>query len=176
MTDSAPPVDGEMFRRAIARWATGVSVVTAHENGHDAGLTVNALLSVSLRPPLLLISLTHDADTTPVIERTGRFAVNLLAATQRAVSERFAEAVPSDRKFGGLAVHRDPDGIPLIDGTLGAIRCAVERSIPLADHHLIVGRVVGVEAGAEGAPLLFYRSRYAEPLTPDTVRLGPAAP
>ncbi len=75
------PVDGAEFRNLMARWATGVSVVTARDGALDAGLTVNALLSVSLAPPSVLVSLTEDADTTPVIERTGLFAVNLLRPT-----------------------------------------------------------------------------------------------
>ena len=79
----------------MSRWATGVSVVTARDGSADAGLTVNAFLSVSLHPPTVLVSLTQDADTTPVIERTGPFAVNFLAADQRALSERFARRRPS---------------------------------------------------------------------------------
>ncbi|HXQ79552.1 MAG TPA: flavin reductase family protein, partial [Thermoplasmata archaeon] len=90
-TSSSPPkVDGSEFRNVMARWATGVSVVTARDGPLDAGLTVNAFLSVSLAPPSVLVSLTEDSDTTPVIERTGLFAVNFLAADQRALSERFA--------------------------------------------------------------------------------------
>jgi 3-hydroxy-9,10-secoandrosta-1,3,5(10)-triene-9,17-dione monooxygenase reductase component len=176
MTAPPDPVDPDAFRRTIAHWATGVAIVTAHEADRDAGLTVNAMLSVSLRPPLLLISLTSDADTTPVIERTGRFAVSLLSSGQRSVSERFAQALPSDQKFTGIALHRDPDGIPLLDGALAHLRCRVQQAVPVADHRLLIGLVVGADPGVPGLPLLFYRSRYGEADGPESLRVASAPP
>jgi len=171
-----PGVDPTAFRRAIARWATGVAVVTARDGGVDGGLTVNALLSVSLNPPMLLVSLTHDADTTAMIERSHRFAVSLLAASQQPWSDRFAQTIPSAEKFLGVPVHRGRDGIALLDGTLGAFECELERTIPVADHHVLVGRVVRIEPGVDAAPLLFYRSRYGEASAADTIRLPPGKP
>jgi flavin reductase (DIM6/NTAB) family NADH-FMN oxidoreductase RutF len=175
MTEPPAPVEPEAFRKAIARWATGVAVVTGHENGQDAGLTVNALLSISLRPPLLLVSLTHDADSTPVIERTQRFGVSLLNAEQRWISERFAKALPGAEKFDGVPVSRGLGGVPLLEGALATFVCRLEQMIPLADHHLLVGAVVAAEGGTDGLPLLFYRSRYGDAADPDMVRLAPRA-
>jgi 3-hydroxy-9,10-secoandrosta-1,3,5(10)-triene-9,17-dione monooxygenase reductase component len=169
-------VEGEAFRRLIARWATGVTVVTSRDGEHDVGLTVNSLLSVSLKPPMVLVSLTNDADSTPVIARSGRFTVNLLSEGQRALSERFAKAVTSGEKFDGVSTHRGPSGVLRLDGTLGAFDCEVERTIPVADHQLIVGRVVELVAGTDGLPLLFYRSRYGETASPDTVRFARPGP
>ena len=131
------PLDGPTFRRFMARWATGVSVVTAREFDTDGGLTVNALLSVSLAPPSVLVSLTRDADTTPLIERSGRFAVSFLAADQQALSVRFAQVIPPGEKFRDLAFHRGPLGLALLDGSLGAIECRVVSKIPAYDHLLI---------------------------------------
>jgi flavin reductase (DIM6/NTAB) family NADH-FMN oxidoreductase RutF len=168
MTD--PPL-AEEFRAAMGRWATGVSVVTSHDATGDAGLTVNALLSVSLRPPSLLVSLTHDADTLPVIERSRTFAASFLAADQRALSERFAQTLPAGSKFAGLDLHRSPDGLPLLDGTLGAVACRVVSLTTAHDHVLILGDVTYVERGRDTLPLLFFRSGYAEANAPDTVRL-----
>ena len=168
-----PPPDGRAFRGLMARWATGVAVVTAHDGSLDAGLTVNALLSVSLAPPSLLISLTQDADTTPIVQRSGAFAVNFLASDQRALSERFAQTLPSGEKFRGLPVHRGTTGAALLDGTLGAAECRVARWMPQYDHVLIVGEVVRQELGRDGAPLLFFRSGYAEPDPSGRVRLVP---
>ncbi len=159
------------FRGLMARWATGVAVVTARDGPLDAGLTVNALLSVTLSPPSLLISLTQDADTTPVIQRSGTFAVNFLAADQRAVSERFARATSPVEKFRDLPLHRGTTGVALLDGTLGAAECRVAAWTPHVDHVLIVGEVVHQELGRDGPPLLFFRSGYAEPTGPDGLRL-----
>ena len=160
----------------MGRWATGVSVVAAHHAGHDAGLTVNALLSVALAPPTLLVSLSNDVDTLPLIERSRHFGVSFLSAEQRALSERFALTIPSDEKFEGVAVHRGPRGSPLLDGGLGGLECRFLSRTPLLDHSLVLGEVIATEIGTERAPLLYYRSGYAEADGPDRLRLVPRRP
>jgi len=157
----------------MARWATGVAVVTAHDDTGDAGLTVNALLSVSLTPPSLLISLTQEADTTPVIHRSGAFAVNFLAADQQALSERFAMALPPAEKFKDLPLHRERTGAPLLDATLGAAECRVVAWTPRYDHVLILGEVVHQEVGRDGPPLVFFRSAYTAADPTGQLRLAP---
>lgn len=167
----APPVAPASFRAIMARWATGVSVVTSRDRGADAGLTVNALLSVALEPPSVLVSLQRDVDTLPVLRRSGVFAVSLLAADQRSLSERFAQAVPSDAKFRGVAVHRGTTGAPLLDGALAVLECRLVSATPAFDHVLVVGEVVRAEEGADTAPLLFFRGRYAEAESANRLRL-----
>ena len=173
---AGPAIDPTGFRRLMARWATGVSVVAAHDPAGDAGLTVNALFSVSLRPPSVLVSLSTDADTLPVVERSGYFGVSFLASTQRAVSERFAEALPSEAKFRGVARHPGPHGSPLLDGVLGALECRLVSRTPAFDHVLLLGEVVHLEAGEGGAPLLYFRSGYAVAEGEDRLRLPPRQP
>lgn len=170
---TTPPPSAE-FRRFMGRWATGVSVVTAREGEHDHGLTVNAFLSVSLDPPTVLVSLGEEANTTPVVLMTRRFAVNVLRHDQEALSRRFAQVGPIDTKFEKLPLHRNEDGIALLDGTLGALSCEVVETHRVHDHHLIVGRVLSIEAGPDGLPLLFYRGRYGEANAPGAVRLPPS--
>ncbi len=155
----------------MGRWATGVSVVTAREGSADSGLTVNALLSVSLAPPSLLVSLSRDADTTPLIERSGRFAVSFLASDQRWVSERFARSDPPAEKFRDVPIHRSPGGLALLDGALGSAECRVVSKTPAYDHLLVVGEVLHQEVGRDALPLLFYRSEYSEPGSGGAVRL-----
>lgn len=162
MTPVDPAVAPDAFRRFMGRWATGVSIVTSHLDGVDVGMTVNALLSVTLDPPSILVSLQAAADSTPIVERSGVFAANLLARDQRALSERFAKPIPVAEKFQGVAVHRGRTGAPLLDGSLGAMECRVSRVLPVGDHRLIVGQVVAVEGGRDASPLLFYRSQYPE--------------
>ncbi len=176
MSDLTPmlgpaPVDAPTFRRLMGRWATGVSVVTAREFDVDAGLTVNAFLSVSLAPPSVLISLARDADTTPLIERSGQFAVSVLASSQRALSERFARTAPPAEKFRDLGFHRGPNGLALLDGALAAVECRVVSHTPAYDHLLLLGEIVYQELGTDGLPLVFFRSGYGEPLGAEAVRL-----
>lgn len=154
--------EAEGFRQMMSRWATGVSVVTSHAGGTDAGLTVNAFLSVSLRPPLVLISLTLDADSTPVVRSSRSFVVNLLAHDQRGLSERFARVIPPSEKFRDLAVRRTAEGAAVLAGTLGALRCRVLDERVVADHVLFIAEVVEVLPGRDAAPLLFFHSGYAE--------------
>jgi flavin reductase (DIM6/NTAB) family NADH-FMN oxidoreductase RutF len=168
MTDGADPM---AFRALMARWATGVTVVTAHDAGADAGLTVNAFLSVSLTPPTVLVSLTRNVDTLPLIERSRRFAVNILAADQRPLSDRFASTRPSAEKFEALPLHRSASGIALLDGTLGSLECRVSALHPAFDHVLVVGEVEHQEGGRSAPPLLYYHSGYAEVDAEGRVRL-----
>ena len=175
MASAAPPGPDD-FRRVMARWATGVSVVTARDGVTDAGLTVNGFLSISLRPPSVLVSLTEDVDTLPVLERSGWFGVNFLAADQRALSDRFARNEPSETKFRDLPIHRAPHGTPLLGETLGALECRVVARTPVSDHVLVVGEVTYLEAGRNDLPLVFFRSAYAAPEGSDRLKFPAGRP
>lgn len=160
----------------MARWATGVSVVTARNDGIDRGLTVNAFLSVSLDPPRVLVSISNDAEAWPPIHQARAFAVSVLAAHQRGVSQRFASRLTAEEKFAGIGVHRGTTGAALLDGALAAFECQVEQEIPVGDHTLVLGRVVTLEEGPDGSPLLFYRRGYAEAEPNDVLRLPTGPP
>lgn len=153
-------VDATAFRRLMGRWPTGVAIVTARDGTTDYGLTVNGLLSVSLHPPSMLVSLGDDADTGPVVARGRIFVANFLAATQQSISERFALSLAPAEKFRDLPIHRGVTGAAIVDGSLGALECRVISDFHAADHHLFVGEVVGLELGTDSAPLVFHRSRY----------------
>ncbi|MCI4337182.1 MAG: flavin reductase family protein [Thermoplasmata archaeon] len=160
----------------MGRWPTGVAVVTSRDASGDVGMTVNALLSVTLDPPRVLISLTEGADTTPVVRRSGIFAANFLSAAQRPVSERFAKAIPPPEKFAGLAVHRGLTGAPLIDGGLGYVECRVRSATLAGDHVLFLADVVGLGLGGDALPLVFYHSTYADPQGEHGLSLPPSHP
>ncbi len=162
---SSPPsgVSPETFRSVMGRFATGVTVVTASHRGRDAGMTVNAFLSVSLEPPTVLVALNAKADTTPLVEASHRFGVNLLSARQLSLSERFASRRPSSEKFEGVRFHRGPLGSPLLDGSLGSFECKVVQTVTRSTHRLFLGQVVAMEEGKEELPLVFWRSEYARP-------------
>ncbi|MGI0053760.1 MAG: flavin reductase family protein [Thermoplasmata archaeon] len=162
----------------MGRWATGVSVVTTRSGATDAGLTVNAFLSVSLAPPTVLVSLSREADTTPLLRASGTFAVNLLAADQESLSDRFARTIPPEEKFRDLSVARGETGAALIAGTLGAIEARVLREVVLGDHLLFLGEAVRVHFGRDSDPLVFFRRGYAHAEAAGWLRLPttPAPP
>lgn len=164
------------FRRLMGRWPTGVAIVTARSEGRDYGLTVNALLSVSLSPPTLLVSLGNEADSTPVVERSGRYAVSFLTASQRAISERFAQTTSPEEKFRDLPVDRTPGGLAVLPGSVARLECRVRRVVPELDHRLVFGEVDWVDLGPDAGPLLFHRGGYAEDDGHGGLRLPPARP
>jgi 3-hydroxy-9,10-secoandrosta-1,3,5(10)-triene-9,17-dione monooxygenase reductase component len=172
----APPdpstVAPAAFRALVGRWATGVCIVTSRDGSSDAGLTVNALLSVALDPPSVLVSLQREADTLPVLQRSRAFAVSVLTADQRPWSERFARALPAEEKFRDVPVHRGVTGAALLDGALAVLECRVVSITPAFDHLLVVGEVLRVEEGPDVAPLVFFRGAYSEAEGHDRLRLN----
>ena len=150
------------FRRAMGRFATGVTVVTSVDAaGQPVGTTANAVSSLSLDPPLVLVCFDRSSQTLAAVRGHGAFAVNVLAAPQRNLSANFARR--------GLAAawdevqHRPgPTGSPRLAGVLAALECTVEHYLPGGDHEIVVGRVRDVETtGDDAAPLVFWRGGYA---------------
>jgi flavin reductase (DIM6/NTAB) family NADH-FMN oxidoreductase RutF len=165
-------VDPRTYRDVLGRFVTGVTVVTAlddraTDNGSQPqpwGTTVNSFTSVSLEPPLVLVSIGHERSIHPLIERTRRFAVNVLGEDSQAISDCFAGA-PSElpREAFCNASYRIGEhcGLPILEAAIAWVGCSVERVIEAGDHTLYIGRVeeTGVADDA-GWPLLYYRRRY----------------
>ena len=151
-------VGPEQFRSVMGHFVTGVTVVTVATNEGPVGLTANAVCSLSLEPLLLLVCFDNDARTLPVVRRTGRFGVNVLAAGQEDLARLFASKRPEREKFAGVA-HTVHDGIPVIEGVLAWVGCRLERLIPGGDHTIGIGAVEAAEAG-RGRPLIWYRGEY----------------
>ncbi|WP_245833887.1 flavin reductase family protein [Streptomyces aidingensis] len=159
----------EEFRGALARLAAGVVLITAHDEedgpfGAPAGMTATAFLSVSLEPPLVLVSVRTGSRMEELLERQPLWAASLLSERQRALAGRFAmKGRVSDRLLFQEVPHTvgEATGAPLVEGALAAVECRTEQRVPAGDHTLVVARVLGVSLpAAEGGPLLYYRSRY----------------
>lgn len=130
-------VAGPAWRCFMRNWPGGVAVVTSALNGRPAGCTLNSFISVSLCPPLLLVSLARSSRTFAVIAVTGTFAINVLAGHQRRLAERFATG--ADDKFAAVRCRWE-SGIPVLEDTSATAICDVERVIDAADHALVLGR------------------------------------
>jgi flavin reductase (DIM6/NTAB) family NADH-FMN oxidoreductase RutF len=169
---STYPVDPDTFKNALSRFAAGVVVVTARETGEtsdtpasdDVGMTATAFLSVSLDPPLVLVSLRHLARMRAVLDAQPLWAVSLLSQSQRHVAGRFA--IPgrvSDRlMFADVPHRRGPvSGAPLVGGALATLECRTHKIVEAGDHSLVIGEVLAAELPSpEGLPLLHFRGRY----------------
>jgi flavin reductase (DIM6/NTAB) family NADH-FMN oxidoreductase RutF len=156
--DGILPVTSEEFRRACGRFATGVTIASVlDEAGAPHGLTVNSFTSVSLEPPLILISLGHAVTAIQHFRASKYFGINILTVDQRHLSDRFARK--GHDRFDGLEWKSGVTGAPLLAGMLATIECAVYRIVPMGDHDLFVGEVVQARV-AEGHPLLYFASNY----------------
>ena len=154
------------FRQVMGRFATGVTVVTTLEDDRPQGITVNALSSVSLEPPLVMVALDRRRFITPIVRAHGRYAVNVLGDGQQGLSDCFAHAAvkPGREDFCGAAWHPGATGLPLIDGSIATLECTVVETFSAGDHDLFIGRVDALDDGAgmaeEVSPLLYFRRRY----------------
>lgn len=163
-----PPAAPHEFRQLMSRFATGVTVVTALDPaGKPAGMTVSALASVSLDPPLLSICVDRKADLHPVLSQTRAFAVNVLAADQEAISRQFA-ATGADR-FAGVRYRAGPWDLPLIEGAVAHIWCERWGEHPAGDHTVFFGLVTGGRT-FDRPPLVHYRSGYTTTRGPGGAR------
>jgi flavin reductase (DIM6/NTAB) family NADH-FMN oxidoreductase RutF len=146
------------FRAAMSHFPTGVAVVTAVGPDGPAGLTSNAVCSLSLDPLLAIVCLDRESRTLAAIRDSGRLAVNVLAADQEDLALAFATKAPAHEKFAGVD-HRVEDGLPVIHGAVAWLTGAVRELLPGGDHEIAVMEVERAEAPG-GEPLLWYRSAY----------------
>lgn len=148
--------DQQDFRDVWGRFATGVSLVTTIEStGAVHGLTANGIASVSLDPLLVLVCVSLTANSHPLIESTGRFAINILSQDQEDIARYYSQ--PIERRTGEVkASYTSSDnGSPLLHGALGYLDCRVVRAHREGDHTIFIGEVDGIGVSS-GQPLLFF--------------------
>lgn len=154
------PCGSREFRTFMSQWPTGVTVVTTAEGDTPVGCTVNAMMSVSLSPTLLVVALTNGTRTLNAVRRCGMFALNLLSAHQRHLCRRFATPGIADR-FDGVA-HHWHCGVPLLDDVKTSVGCEVRELRECGDHTLVVGAPLWHNLSMQDEPLVFYHSTYRE--------------
>jgi 3-hydroxy-9,10-secoandrosta-1,3,5(10)-triene-9,17-dione monooxygenase reductase component len=149
------------FREVLGRFASGITVVTSISGGEPVGMTCQSFSSVSLDPPLVMFVPARTSRAWPVIQRSGRFCVNVLAADQEPVSTRMA--TKGVDKFDGIAWHpAEVTGSPVIEGTLAHLDCTIHAVHEGGDHFIVIGRVehLATTDGDVSEPLLYFRGRY----------------
>jgi len=156
-------IDPADYRRVLGYFPTGVTVIATHHEERAVGLAVGSFFSVSLDPPLVGFCVGHQSTSWKVIEQSGHFVVNVLAASQTDVSGIFAGK--GDDKFSGLDWEPGPGhGSPRINGSLAHIDCSLEATHEAGDHTVVIGRVHALDVAADPAagPLLFFKGGYGE--------------
>ena len=129
------------------------------DTGRDHGMTVSAFCSVSLEPPLVLVCIGHEASMYPQLERASHVGINVLSATQEALSRRFAD--PESDRFDGVGYSRGESGVALLDDALVHLECHITARHEAGDHTVLIAAVDSASVQA-GGPLLYYRGGYAQ--------------
>lgn len=162
---AAQPFDSKALRKCLGQFATGVTVVTAQTpDGVCLGLTVNSFSTLSLEPPLVLWSLRLSSSLLPHFQNEGRFAINVLAASQASVSQRFASST-AIQKFEQTPHAINEEGFVLLQDASAYFECQTISAQDFGDHRLLIARVLRFsQSGQE--PLIFFDGRYRALATP----------
>jgi flavin reductase (DIM6/NTAB) family NADH-FMN oxidoreductase RutF len=150
-------LDQARFREVLAHFATGITIVTALEDGEPVGFTCQAFAALSLDPPMVILAPARSSTSWPRIAKAGAFCVNILEEHQEALSRTFA--VSGGDKFDGVGWKPGITGAPVLEGSLAVIECRLGDIFDGGDHELVTGHAVAMDIGS-GGPLLFYRSGF----------------
>jgi 4-hydroxyphenylacetate 3-hydroxylase, reductase component len=152
------PIAKSELRRVMGHFATGVTVITTKDkDGVPQGLTANAFMSLSLNPPLVLISVDKGVTCYACFEAGNGFTVNFLAEGQQEISKRFA--TKGADKFADLKWNPSSNGAAIIDGVIGYVECKITQCHDGGDHTIVVGEILNVSATGD-RPLLFFKGKY----------------
>jgi flavin reductase (DIM6/NTAB) family NADH-FMN oxidoreductase RutF len=155
------PVTPEELRHAMRLWTTGVTIVSAQYNNRRHGMTVSSFTSLSLDPPLVLVSLEQITKTHRLVQQAGFFGVTILDESQQDISDRFAGRLTeyTDR-FIGLDTFSLVSGAPLLKRGLAWLDCQVVVTYQAGNHTVFIGEALAVKSGEAGQPLLYYDRNY----------------
>jgi flavin reductase (DIM6/NTAB) family NADH-FMN oxidoreductase RutF len=157
------------LRTLMAHFATGVAVVAARHGPLLAGMTANAIATISIDPPILMASIATKAETHGAIIGSHAFSVSVLTADQQALAECFAQPTTALKltRFCDATWHEAETGSPILEGALAYFDCRLTERHAVGDHTMFLGEIVAAGYRDDAAPLLWYGSRY--------LRLAPEA-
>jgi 3-hydroxy-9,10-secoandrosta-1,3,5(10)-triene-9,17-dione monooxygenase reductase component len=159
LADTSPSIDSARFRQVLGHFPTGVTVITARTADGPVGLCVGSFASVSLDPPLVAFCAGSNSTSWPRIQEAGHYCVNILAEDQEDIARVFAGK--GQDKFAGLGWRPAvATGAPVLTGVLAWIECRIDAVHEAGDHWIVVGRVLDLEIGQEGGPLVFFRGGF----------------
>jgi flavin reductase len=161
MADVPSTLTQAEFRKALGRFATGVTVITVDREGEVHGMTANAFTSVSLDPMLVLVCVDQRARTHAHLHAKKRFGINVLCEDQRAISEYYARATETHQhaEEAGARFDRTGHGTPVLRGALAYLECRLQSAHDAGDHTIFIAEVEDATV-REGNPLLFFRGKY----------------
>ena len=160
MSDGASVEGGNELRELMTRFPHGVAVVTVSTGEQRLGLTVGSLVSLSLDPPLVGISISREAALHELLREAGGCAVSLLAAGQEWLAQHFARGAPPIAMWHGVATESSAGGAPLLVGALGWLECELRAEVQAGTHTFFVFSVLAAELGVDAPALVRARGEY----------------
>jgi flavin reductase (DIM6/NTAB) family NADH-FMN oxidoreductase RutF len=156
-------IAADQLRRLMRLWTSGVTIVTARVGEQAHGMTVSAFTSISLDPPLVLVSLANTSLTGDLVRRGGHFGVTILAEGQERISDRFAgRSEDADGRFAGIALEHLSSGVPFIQGGLAYLDCRLVAVHPGGTSTLYIGEVTASWQADSGRPLVYFDREYQD--------------
>ncbi len=151
-------IEKQQFRRICGKFASGITIATVLDStGACHGMTANSFTSVSMNPPLVLVCVDHRARIREHFRIGEHFGINILAADQKQLSDKFAGS--GYDRFEGVEWFAGKTGVPLLPGVLATIECARHNVVTAGDHDIVIGEVLHADC-QDGEPLVFYASQY----------------
>lgn len=144
----------ERLREALSHWTSGVAVLASSDGEEIDAITVSAFTSLSIDPPLVLLSVGEQASILPMLREVGRFVVSILSQDQQPVAGSIAQRLP-DSESSFVAADR-----PAVRDSLATLDCTLWEEYPGGDHRIVVGRVESVSLGPDARPLVYHRRSY----------------
>jgi flavin reductase (DIM6/NTAB) family NADH-FMN oxidoreductase RutF len=150
------------FRSAMRHLAGGVSVITVGLAKDITGMTVTSVSSLAVDPPTLIVSINRESSSWPLLKRYGTFGVNILAADQLDIAERFTGkgGLKGADRFTGAQWITGVSGVPLLAGALAAVDCEVEDVVERHSHAIVIGRVLEMRLTSRSAALAYWQGQY----------------
>lgn len=144
-----------LFRDAMGKFATGITVVSMNDAGKNIGMTVNAFMSISLDPMLIAVSIDDNASMFEQLNQTNKFGVSMLSADQEELSMYFARQTELDYEVAFI----EQDGVPVLQNALASISCNVKEKVRAGDHLIFIAEVTDISIN-EGEPILYFGGKY----------------
>lgn len=154
-------IEPETLRTVMRHWTTGVAILTARDGAQAHGMTVNSFTSVSLEPPLVLVSVEHSTRTHTLVEHSRAFAISILGEHQSALSDHFAgRHTETTDRLNGLPTFTAITGAPILRENIGYLDCVVTAAHLAGTHTLFIGEVVAAQSAGDAAPLVYFNRDY----------------
>jgi flavin reductase (DIM6/NTAB) family NADH-FMN oxidoreductase RutF len=145
-----------LFKKTLGQWASGVTIITTLREGIPHGMTASSFSSLSLDPPLVLVSVDQRARLHQLLPDIGRYGVSILARGQDLLSTHFAGRPSESLQIPWV----EAEGLPFLDGAVAHLACDVFEAVPAGDHIIYIGRITHAQAWPDRQPLLYHCGKY----------------